>query len=148
MSDILPGSQRPGTAGVYIDDEVRTLSATALTGYTCSANDNTVNIGPAIVESMRAINESAFQNVVEASGPNRRGGNSYFIVIDDPDFQPQLDFIPQFASVSGVADAEISFRVTVYGEDGEALVRSTVSGDASERAYAGGCEGARHRCAC
>lgn len=141
-AEIIPGRELPYTISQYFAPGMENINQEPTQGFICSAHKYSVNIGPALVASIRTVNEAGFEGVIPSDEPRAAApGVERHLSFESESFQARLDFVGGAFLVRAVASAEIVFRVTAYDGDGKEILRTMASGSSEADAGAAGCEG-------
>jgi len=138
-SEIMPNRRIQAPAYVRVDPELSGLARKASTGFVCSAHTYTVDIGPAVTESIMQTLEGAFTQVLRVDAQSEARPDGYFLDFYLSDFSPRLRFDQGFWSVNAEATTELSIRAKAYSGDGSLLFQTTARGDARSDNSSGGC---------
>ncbi|MFO1055852.1 MAG: hypothetical protein U1E53_02675 [Dongiaceae bacterium] len=118
---------------VYIDPELASLSRKVeVSTHACGAWSFPMNVGPALVETLRRTNEVALKHQVPGGTATQPAeGAAYHIVITLEDFEARVVANPQFFTGLLDANAELSLRVRVLDAKGVEVLKALPSGEGS-----------------
>jgi hypothetical protein len=128
VNEVMQSRVIESATSVYIDPEVSALSRKVeVTGHYCSAWSYPMNVGPALVETLRRANEAALKHPVPGGTATQAAdGAVYHIIVTLEEFQASV-------SVGGGLDArtELTLRVRVIDAKGNELLKAIPNGEGS-----------------
>lgn len=115
-------------------------------GFTCSAHDFPMDLGPSFQASVRQTLQQVFENVEASSSmiskEAMRERNVAGQILVRPDtFNTRLNFNPGFWSATAMASIDLSAGVTIDGQDGRLLGTSVGASRTAQADGGGACEG-------
>lgn len=132
--EVMPGRRLAYPVSVYVEPELADLTREADTGYMCSAHAYPVKVGPAIVSTLRNVDEAAFARIVPGGTRSAMApGAQRHLVFGLEEFRASLDFSPGFWTGKANAQAELTMKVTALGEGNREILRTVVTGEGSSR---------------
>lgn len=138
-SEVMPNRRIDAPAYVRVDPELSGLTRKANTGFICSAHTYTIDMGPAVTESILQTLEGAFTHVMRVEAQSEARSDGYFLDFYLSDFSPRLRFEQGFWSANAEGNAELSIRAKAYSGDGSLLFQTTARGEARSDNTSGGC---------
>jgi hypothetical protein len=108
--------------------ELAALKGDADQVYVCSAHAYPIDAGPAIADSIEAVNDSAFAHVVPADGQEIGAGAARHILLALEDFTAKLTFEMGWWSGTAHSNVSLKMRATVTDASGAVLLDTPLSG--------------------